>query len=73
MANEIDAPDRFLRIDTVLKRTGLKRATLYRKIQSGSFPKQVAISTRCSAWRETAIKRWMANPSFYSVDDDAPV
>ena len=27
------APDRFLRLNTVLDRTGLSRATLYRKIQ----------------------------------------
>jgi prophage regulatory protein len=65
-----DQPDRILRIGTVLDRTGLTRSTLYRKIASGSFPRQVAISARCAVWRESAVKRWMMNPMFYSVDDD---
>jgi prophage regulatory protein len=65
-----DHPDRILRIATVLDRTGLKRSTLYRKMQAGSFPQRVAISTRCTGWRESAVKRWMMNPMFYSVEDD---
>lgn len=63
-------PDRILRIKTVLDRTGLSRSTLYRKVQNGSFPKQIAISTRCAGWRESAINEWMLNPMFYSVDDN---
>ena len=39
--------DRFLRLNTVLERTGLSRATLYRKIQAGTFPKQIRIAERC--------------------------
>lgn len=66
-----DASDRILRIKTVLERTGLSRSTLYRKIGQGSFPRQVAISTRCAGWRESAISEWMKNPMFYSVDDPA--
>jgi prophage regulatory protein len=64
-----DSNDRILRIRTVLGRTGLSRSTLYRKIQEGTFPKQVHISTRCSGWRESAVNAWMRNPMFYSVDD----
>lgn len=64
-----DRPDRILRLDAVLDRTGLSRSTLYRKVQTGSFPKQVRIATRCTGWRESAINDWMRNPMFYSVDD----
>ena len=64
-----DTPDRILRIKAVLERTGLTRSTLYRKVQQGTFPKQVAISARCTGWRESAIAEWMRNPMFYSVDD----
>jgi prophage regulatory protein len=62
--------DRILRLKAVLDRTGLSRSTLYRKMQSGSFPKQIAISARCAGWRESAIARWMRNPMFYDVNDD---
>jgi len=60
--------DRILRIRSLLDRTGLSRATLYRKMQQGTFPKQIAISTRCAGWRESAVKDWMKNPIFYQIE-----
>lgn len=63
-------PDRILRIAAVLARTGLTRSTLYRKIQQGSFPKQVRIAARCAGWRESAINAWLQNPMFYHVEDE---
>jgi len=68
---QTDTPDRILRLSAVLNRTGLTRSTLYRKIQTGTFPKQVRIATRCTGWRESAVSDWMRNPMFYSVDDRA--
>ena len=65
------ASDRFVRLPDVLKRTGLSRATLYRKVQDGTFPAQVRIAERCIGWRQSAIERWLQNPMFYSVDDYA--
>ena len=64
-----DPPDRILRLNAVLDRTGLSRSTLYRKVQTGTFPKQLRIATRCTGWRESAISAWMRNPMFYSVED----
>ncbi|MCP8891515.1 helix-turn-helix transcriptional regulator [Sphingomonas faeni] len=68
---QTDTADRILRLGAVLNRTGLTRSTLYRKIQTGTFPKQVRIATRCTGWRESAVSDWMRNPMFYSVDDHA--
>ncbi|KER37666.1 helix-turn-helix transcriptional regulator [Sphingobium indicum] len=62
-------PDRILRLNTVLDRTGLSRATLYRKIADGSFPKQIRIASRCMGWRESAVNAWISNPMVYSVED----
>lgn len=59
------APDRILRIRTVLNRTGLSRSTLYRKMSDGSFPRQVKIGEHSSGWRESAINHWMADPAAY--------
>ncbi|MCA1197293.1 AlpA family phage regulatory protein [Sphingomonas sp. R647] len=58
--------DRILRLPAVLDATGLSRATLYRKINQGTFPKQIAISVRCSGWRESAVAEWLRNPIHYS-------
>lgn len=62
-----DTPDRIL--GTVLERTGLSRSTLYRKMEAGTFPRNVRISTRCAGWRASAVAEWMRNPMFYSVAD----
>ena len=56
------APDRIIRMKTVLARTGLSRSTIYRKIAEGTFPAQLKISLNGSGWRETDIDRWVANP-----------
>ncbi|TGX45895.1 AlpA family phage regulatory protein [Sphingomonas naasensis] len=57
-----------LRILTVLKRTGLSRSTMYRKMGNGTFPGNIRISTRCVGWRESAINVWLRNPMFYSTE-----
>ncbi|MDG5487265.1 AlpA family transcriptional regulator [Sphingomonas sp. BGYR3] len=62
------APDRILRLPKVLERTGLSRATLYRKIRRGTFPKQIKIAERCSGWRESAINEWLHNPIYWGMD-----
>jgi len=59
--------DRILGLNAVLDRTGLSRAALYRKIQDGTFPRQVRIATRCTGWRKSAIDEWLQNPTFYTV------
>lgn len=66
--NTAETQDRIIRITTVLERTGLSRSTLYRKVQDGSFPKQLKLSERCAGWRESAVTAWMKNPMFYSVE-----
>lgn len=62
-----DSPDRILRLRAVLDRTGLSRSTLYRKMQNGTFPRNVQISLRCTGWRESAIESWLRNPMFYEA------
>lgn len=59
------APSAILRIKTVMQRTGLTRATLYRKIADGTFPRQVRISTNCVGWRESEVDAWSRNPMGY--------
>jgi len=68
MPMDTNSPDRILRLKTVLDRTGLCRSTLYRKMDAGTFPRNVRISARCVGWRESAVEAWMRNPMFYSAD-----
>ena len=55
-------PDRIIRLNTVLSRTGLSRSTIYRKIAEGTFPVQIRISTNGAGWHESDIDRWVADP-----------
>lgn len=64
-------PDRFLRLNDVLDRTGLSRSSLYRKIEAGTFPRQIHIAQRSVGWRESAIAGWMQNPMCWQGDDHA--
>lgn len=66
-----DAPDRILRLAAVLDRTGLSRSTMYRKMQQGSFPKNLRLGARCAGWHESAINAWVRNPIFYDAKDGA--
>lgn len=66
---QTETPDRILWINTVLDRTGLSRSTMYRKMQDGTFPKNVQISTRCVGRREPAIDTRLRNPMFFRVED----
>lgn len=63
--------DRIVRLKTVLDRTGLSRATVYRKIGEGTFPRQIRISVHGAGWRESAINQWIENPVAYRASDTA--
>lgn len=67
-----ETPDRILRLNAVLERTGLTRSTLYRKMFAGTFPKNFKISERCAGWHESAVEEWRRNPIYYSADDHLP-
>ena len=68
------APDRIIRLKTVLARTALSRSTIYRKIAEGTFPAQIRISVNGAGWRESDIDRWIANPVAWRAtkDNDEP-
>lgn len=51
------APDRIIRMKTVLARTGLSKSTIYRKIAEGTFPPRIKISVNGAGWKESDINR----------------
>ena len=56
------APDRIVRMKTILARTGLSRSTIYRKIAEGTFPPRIKISINGAGWHESEINRWIEDP-----------
>lgn len=55
--------NRFMRVEEVLHVTGMSCSTLYRKIGSGTFPRQVALGANMVAWRESEVSDWLQNPT----------
>nr|WP_202408094.1 AlpA family transcriptional regulator [Novosphingobium silvae] len=55
-----------LRLAEVKARTGLSRTTIYRRINTNTFPKPVRISAGLVAWYESEIDRWVGAPMDWS-------
>lgn len=51
--------DRFMRLNEVREHTSLSTTTIYVMAKRGEFPKPIALSRRCSAWKESDVQRWM--------------
>lgn len=50
--------DTLLRMHEVERKTGLDRATIYRRIKAGIFPQPLQIGPRRVAWREADLIEW---------------
>lgn len=50
--------DTLLRMHEVERKTGLDRATIYRRIKAGTFPPPLQIGPRRVAWPEAAVLAW---------------
>lgn len=50
--------DPVLRFPDVVKATGLSRATIYRRIDAGDFPKPGKLTERSVGWRASVIEAW---------------
>lgn len=52
--------ERLIRLPEVKHLTGLGRSQLYALAARGEFPSPLKLSERCSAWRESAVRQWIA-------------
>ena len=48
----------FLRLDDVLKITGLGRSTIYRMVAEHTFPAPVKLSRRAVGWPQAPVREW---------------
>ena len=67
----IEPNDKFLRLPAVIEKTGRGRASIYRMMNEGIFPRQERIGARAVGWRLSAITRWMDAPADYHEDGPA--
>ncbi len=51
---------RFIRLRSVMDRTGFSRPTIYRRMRKGEFPQAINLGgKRAVAWEESSIIQWM--------------
>ena len=50
-----------LRCPEVMRLTGLSKATLYRAVKAGEFPKPVKLTARAVGWRRKDVEHWLAS------------
>lgn len=56
-------PEKLLRLRDVLALVPMGRATIYRYIERGDFPKPVKLGPRIAAWPESSIREWVSKQS----------
>jgi prophage regulatory protein len=54
--------ERLVRMPELLARTTLSRATIYRRMERGEFPRSIAIGQNSAAWYASDVDRWLAAP-----------
>jgi prophage regulatory protein len=62
--------DSLLRLSEVKKRVGLSTATIYRRVDAGTFPRKVRLGPKSVAWYGSDIDSFIANPFDYRVEPD---
>lgn len=58
MTETAKRPGRLLKISDVIREVSLSRATIYRMIERGDFPRSHQISPMRVVWREDEIEAW---------------
>ena len=59
MTKNREPKERLVRMAEVRERTGLARASIYRMMDAGTFPKLIRLGPSTIAWRETEIDAWI--------------
>ena len=63
---------RLIRLPELCRITGLSRSSVYSLIQDGTFPKQIKLTLRCSAWVMSEVENWIEQ-KITSARDSAEV
>ncbi|ADG94086.1 phage transcriptional regulator, AlpA [Arcobacter nitrofigilis DSM 7299] len=56
----------FIRIQDVMKKTGIARSTIWLWVKENRFPKPVKLSPRITVWEEDKIQEWQKTQLTYT-------
>ena len=57
---ELDS-ERIVRMEELLRRLQISRATVYRWLDEGRFPRPVRLGERTIGWKESSLAGWLAD------------
>lgn len=61
MTNQTKTTQRLMRMNEVIRITGLSRSSIYDRMNAGRFPKSVSLGCRSVAWVESEVMDWVEN------------
>jgi prophage regulatory protein len=72
MSDRLRCVGAILRRGQVEKEVGLKRSTIYQRMQEGTFPRPIRLGERAVGWRASDIELFLDDPVGYrtSQSDD---
>lgn len=59
--SELTTQTRILRLPEVMRRTGVRRSSIYSYLLEGTFPAALKLGERAVGWRECDIEAWIAS------------
>lgn len=59
----VQAKSRLIRLPEVIKRVGLSRSAIYKRMSEGKFPHSRSLGAKCAVWVEAEIDKWIADVS----------
>lgn len=65
MSAQLRAAGAILRRTQVEIEVGLKRSTIYQRMQEGTFPRPIRLGERAVGWRASDIERFLEDPAGY--------
>lgn len=61
------AEDRLITDKEVAHLLGSSRSWPWKRVRAGKFPTPVKLSVRCTRWRLSAVREWMADPQAWQA------
>lgn len=59
--NARDRRSRLIRLPEVMKRVGLSRSAIYKRMAEKRFPKSRSLGPKCAVWVEEEIDNWISS------------
>ncbi|MFM0229702.1 helix-turn-helix transcriptional regulator [Paraburkholderia sediminicola] len=65
MSGQLRGTGAILRRSQVEQEVGLKRSTIYQRMQEGTFPRAIRLGERAVGWRASDIELFLEDPAGY--------